>query len=129
MATRVEDRVVTRPVSVKSGGMVGLGRLVGSEMRLMRREPGILWVITLPILLCVVFGLIPATSTPDKDLGGIRFIDAYVPVLVCFLIAMMSLNVLASALGTYRERGVLRRFAVTPVKPLTVLLAQGLVSL
>jgi ABC-2 type transport system permease protein len=128
MATRVEDRVTARPVSAKSGGMVGLGRLAGSELRLMRREPGILWVIALPILLSVVFGLIPGTSTPSPDFGGGRFIDFYVPVLVCFVIAMMALNVVASALGTYRERGVLRRLAVTPVRPATLLLAQGLVS-
>lgn len=129
MATRVEDRVATRPVSVKSGGMAGLGRLAGSELRLMRREPGILWVIVLPILLSVVFGLIPGTSTPSPDFGGARFIDFYVPVLVCFVTAMMALNVLASALGTYRERGVLRLLAVTPVRPFMLLLAQGLVNL
>src|SRR4051794_25616840 len=117
MVTRVEDSVAGRPGSVKSGGMVGLGRLVGSEMRLLRREPGILWVLGLPILLSVVFGLIPGTSTPSPDFGGGRFIDFYVPVLICFVIAMMALNVVASALGTYRERGVLRRLAVTPVRP------------
>lgn len=124
MTVHVEQRM-----PAKRAGMTGLGSLSGSEFRLLFRDPGVIWVVALPVLLCVVFGLIPSTSTPSPDFGGGRFIDFYVPVLVCFVVAMMSLNTLAGVLGTYRERGVLRRLAVTPVKPATLLVAQGLVNL
>jgi ABC-2 type transport system permease protein len=109
--------------------MTGLGKLARSEWRLLFRDPGVIWVIALPILLVVIFGLIPSTSTPSADFGGGRFIDFYVPVVVTVVVAMMSLNLLAGVLGSYRERGVLRRLAVTPVKPGTLLAAQGLVNM
>jgi ABC-2 type transport system permease protein len=109
--------------------MIGLGNLARSEARLVFRDPGVAWVIVLPLLLVVIFGVIPSTSTPSPDFGGGRFIDFYVPVLVTMIIGLMSLNLLASVLGTYRERGVLRRLAVTPVKPGTLLLAQGIVNM
>jgi ABC-2 type transport system permease protein len=108
--------------------MVGLDKLMRSEFRLLFRDPGIVWVIVLPILLVVIFGSIPSMSTPSEDFGGGRFIDFYTPVLVTMIIGLLSLNILAGVLGTYRERGVLRRLAVTPVRPATLLLAQAVVN-
>jgi ABC-2 type transport system permease protein len=109
--------------------LTGLGKLARSEYRLLFRDPGIAWVIALPLLLVVIFGLIPSMNTPSADFGGGRFIDYYTPVLVTMIVAMLSLNLLSAVLASYRERGVLRRLAVTPVRPVTLLLAQGLVNL
>ncbi|MEV4312758.1 ABC transporter permease [Actinocrispum sp. NPDC049592] len=115
--------------ATKASPMTGLSRLTGSEFRLMFRDPGVFFVLGIPILLVLIFGLIPAMSSPSPDFGGGRFIDYYVPVLVTMIIAMLSLNVLAGVLGTYRERGVLRRLGVTPVRPAALLMAQALVNL
>lgn len=109
--------------------MTGLGKLTGSEFRLLFRDPGIAFVIGLPVALVLIFGLIPSTSSPSEDFGGGRFIDFWVPTIITMIIGMMGLNLLAAVLGTYRERGVLRRFAVTPVRPLTLMLAQGVVNM
>jgi ABC-2 type transport system permease protein len=109
--------------------MTGLRPLIGSEARLLFRDPGIFFVLVIPILLVMIFGLLPSTSEPSEDFGGGRFIDFYLPPIITLIIAMMALNLLTSVLATYRERGVLRRLAVTPVRPVTVMLAQGVVNL
>jgi ABC-2 type transport system permease protein len=109
--------------------MTGLSNLIRSESRLLARDPAIYFVAALPVLLVVVFGLLPSTGKPSEDFGGRRMIDFYVPALVTMIIAMMALNLLTSVLGAYREKGVLRRLAVTPVKPMTLMIAQGVVNL
>ncbi|ALG14669.1 hypothetical protein AOZ06_09665 [Kibdelosporangium phytohabitans] len=115
---------------VKGGNLLtGFGKLTGSEFRLMLRDPGIFFVGFIPILLVMIFGLLPSTSSPSEDFGGGRFIDFYLPPILTMIIAMMALNALTSVLATYRERGVLRRLAVTPVRPVTLMLAQGLVNM
>lgn len=121
-----------RPVpATDTGGNVltGLGKLTGSEFRLLLRDPGIAFVAAFPVLLVTIFGLLPSTSEPSAEYGGGRFIDFYLPPVLSMVIAMMALNVLAGVLATYRERGVLRRLAVTPVRPVVLLLAQGLVNM
>ncbi|MFC3575480.1 ABC transporter permease [Streptomyces yaanensis] len=99
-----------------------------TELRLFRREPGSLfWILMFPTLLLVILGSIPHFRESDKSLGGLRPIDAYVPVVV--LVAMITAGVqsMPQALTGYRERGILRRMATTPVRPSALLSAQMLV--
>jgi len=97
--------------------------LATMEWRLLRREPLVLiFGFAFPVVLLVVMGL--ATGGPDKDLGGLRLIEAYVPILIAFNLAMLGVSVLPTALATYRERGVLRRLSTTPAHPLRLLIAQ-----
>jgi ABC-2 type transport system permease protein len=44
-------------------------------------------------------------------------------VSVAIVMAILGLNGVPMVIGQYRERGILRRLAVTPVRPLTLLLA------
>ncbi|ONI81351.1 hypothetical protein ALI144C_21430 [Actinosynnema sp. ALI-1.44] len=114
----------------KAGSVLtGLGKLTGSEFRLMLRDPGIFFVAFFPVVLVLVFGLLPSTSSPSEEFGGGRFIDFYLPPVLTMIIAMMALNALSGVLAAYRERGVLRRLASTPVRPVTLMLAQGLVNM
>ncbi|MFY1660576.1 ABC transporter permease [Micromonospora sp. WMMD1274] len=106
-----------------------LYRLTATETRLFFREPIIVFfALGFPPLLLVIFGAIPAFREPDADLGGLRTIDLYVPIIVALSIAMFALNSLCQLLATYREKGVLRRMRTTPVKPAAMLGAQLLMS-
>jgi ABC-2 type transport system permease protein len=101
--------------------------LAQMEWRLLRREPLLLFFgLCFPLLLLVVMGI--ASDGADKDLGGLTLIQAYVPILIAFNLAMLGISALPTALSIYRERGVLRRLATTPVQPWRLLSAQLVVN-
>jgi len=103
--------------------MSATARLALTEWRLLRREPIVLFFgLAFPMLLLVVMGI--ASDGADRDLGGLRLVEAYVPILIAFNLAMFGISVLPSALVGHRERGVLRRLATTPVGPRRLLTAQ-----
>jgi ABC-2 type transport system permease protein len=103
--------------------MTATVRLAAVEWRLLRREPLVLaFGLAFPLLLLVVMGL--ATDGADENLGGLTLIQAYVPILIAFNLAMLGISALPAALANYRERGVLRRMATTPVPPWRMLAAQ-----
>lgn len=99
-----------------------------TEARLFRREPGaIFWILLFPALLLVILGSIPSFRTPQADLGGLRTVDVYVPVAVLLGLIVGGLQSMPQTLTGYRERGILRRMATTPVRPATLLSAQMVV--
>jgi ABC-2 type transport system permease protein len=97
-----------------------LGKLVVSELRLFLRDPASgLIVIALPVALVAVFGAI----AHPRD--GHDAIESYFPVMAVTLgLSQMALNLMPTALAGYRERGILRRMATTPVHPARLLGAQ-----
>ena len=60
----------------------------------------------------------------DPGLGGLRFIDVFVPSLVVITVGTLGIQTLPVRLATYREKGVLRRLATTPAHPMRLLTAQ-----
>jgi ABC-2 type transport system permease protein len=110
--------------------MNGLAKLTRNEMKLLWREPSsIFFSLAFPTLLLVILGSIPGFREPAQVIGGLRAIDVYVPILIVFAMAMLAFQALPTALAIYREKGILRRMAVTPVGPARVLQAQMLTSL
>ena len=95
------------------------------ETRLLIREPT-WWLVTilLPPVILVVLGIVFAPHRPEPELGGQRFIDLFVPSLLVITLATLGLQTLPVRMATYRERGILRRFSTTPLRPAHVLLAQ-----
>jgi ABC-2 type transport system permease protein len=108
-----------------------LRKLTITEFRLFARERiGLIWGVGFPVLLLIIFGSIPSFRSPvSKSLPGVSILDAYVPILIAFVLAMLALNVLPPVLAGYREKGILRRMATTPVGPSRVLMAQFAISL
>jgi ABC-2 type transport system permease protein len=97
-------------------------KLTRTELRLALREPMFtFFVLMFPTLLVIILGSIPSFREPSEALGGLRVIDVYVGIAILLSLAMLAVQVLPAALATYRERGILRRFATTPVPPVKVL--------
>jgi ABC-2 type transport system permease protein len=106
-------------------------RLTLTELKLNLRD----WSTTafglvLPVALLIALGSIPGVDDPDPAINGLRGIDTWVPSMSFALaVAMLAFFILPVVLCTYRERGVLRRFATTPARPAALLAAQLLANL
>ena len=105
-------------------------KLTRTELKLAVRDPMFtFFVLLFPTLLVVILGCIPAFRVPEPGLGGGRVIDLYVGIAVALNLAILALQTMPAVLATYREKGILRRFATTPVSPLLLLAAQLAMSL
>ncbi|MCV2394655.1 ABC transporter permease [Actinotalea sp. M2MS4P-6] len=105
-------------------------RVVQTEAKLAIREPvGIVWGFGMPVILVVIFGNIGPFADEIPGSGGMSVFDAYLPVLCVVALTMLALIGLPMPLATYRELGVLRRMATTPVSPARLLGAQVVLNL
>jgi ABC-2 type transport system permease protein len=105
-------------------------RLLESESKLAWRFPiGLVLGVAAPVLLIVVFGSIPGMNHAEKRFGGLTYFNVYFPILIAFSVAILSLISLPTHLASYREQGILRRMATTPVPPTWMLAAQLLINL
>ncbi|GIE98742.1 ABC transporter permease [Paractinoplanes rishiriensis] len=87
--------------------------LVGAELKTVSRDTaGLIIPIALPLLVLVGNAL----NLPAESLA--RYV---VPLVLVIVIATIGLVNMPSVLATYRTTGVLRRLAVTPVRPEAVL--------
>ena len=81
-------------------------------------------------MLLIIFGNIPAFQQPQPGyLGGLTLLDAYVPILIAFVVAMLAVNALPAILAGYRGRGDPAPAGHDPVGPSRVLAAQLIVNL
>lgn len=109
--------------------MSALFRLTATETKLFFREPIVVFfALAFSPILLVILGLIPSMREPNADLGGVRLINLYLPIVVAMGISLFSLSGLSQLFASYREKGVLRRMRTTPVKPAVLLGAQLLMA-
>ena len=104
-------------------------KLIVVELKLFLREPlAAFFTLVFPLVLLIVNST-TNDSTPEPRLGGQRPIDVAGPMLAAIIVALLGLTTLPPFLASYRERGILRRMAATPVSPSRVLAAQLVVHL
>jgi ABC-2 type transport system permease protein len=112
-----------------------VGRLVRAELKLMMRDPLVLtFVVAFPIVTMLIIGGAFGTQ-PDQAFDYVNPAHWYVASYLTVVIAAMGLVMLPVHLASYRERGVLRRFAAAgfprwsfPMSQLIVGLATTTVS-
>lgn len=105
--------------------MSALARLTTTETKLFFREPiAAFLALAFPLILLVILGAIPSFRESSPNLGGLRVIDIYVPIMVAIAVTTVAVTVLPQQFATYREKGILRRMRTTPVKPSAMLGAQ-----
>ena len=110
--------------------MNALFKLTWNETKLFLREPvGVFFAVLFPTILVAILGSVPSFRQPSQDLGGQSVVDLYVPISIALSLALLALTALPSYLATYRERGILRRLAVTPMPSTQLLIAQMLTNL
>ncbi|WP_433826262.1 ABC transporter permease [Actinoplanes sp. CA-015351] len=100
-------------------------KLVTTEFRTALREPVYLFFVVLfPVILISILGAIPDFREPSAELGGLRVVDIYAGIVIALSVAMIGLQGMPTVLANYREKGILRRLATTPVRPIALLGAQ-----
>ncbi len=106
-----------------------LNQITRIETKLFLREKvGPIWGLAFPPVLLAILGALGGRK-PDKDLGGLTLAATYVPIVIASSLAMLALAVMPPVLGTYREKGILRRMSTTPVQPSRLLAAQVAINL
>lgn len=111
-----------------------LGRLTAVEARIYAREPSsVFFGLFFPAVLLTVLGLVMPWADQPFDaehptLSQITAITGYTPIVLALAVGTVAYSTFPVVLATYRERGVLRRLATTPLPPSRVLVAQILVS-
>jgi ABC-2 type transport system permease protein len=104
--------------------MAGFSMLAFVEAKLFLREKAaLIGVFGLPVALVIGFGLIPGFSEPQKGLSDQIGTEYIAGLGVAIVLASLGLTGVPMVIGQYRQRGILRRLGVTPVRPLTLLLA------
>ena len=113
--------VVARPRA--AAGWRGLGRLLRTETAVWLRDAGaVFFGLAFPtvVLLGVGFvvpGMRDVITDAPPPWGGLTPVALYVPVVLAAAIATSALTVMPVTLATFREKGVLRRLATTPMRP------------
>jgi ABC-2 type transport system permease protein len=102
-------------------------KLTWMEMKLFVREPqAAFFTLVFPLILLFVFGSVYGNK-PSPMFGGYGNVDVSVPSYTALIIATSGLISITIIIATYRETGILRRFKVTPLRPLALLMADVVV--
>jgi len=101
--------------------MRGFWNLTFIELKLLLREPmAAFFTLIFPVMMLFLFGSIYGNA-PTPFFAGQGFVDAMVPAYAAMIVATSSIMSLSIHMADSRERGVLRRYRATPLRPLAVL--------
>ena len=108
--------------------MRALSKYTWTEIKLFFREPvGAFFTLVFPLMMLFLFGTIYGND-PSPYLNGYGSVDVSVPAYTAMIIGTTGIMGLSITMSTYREKGILRRLQVTPIRPQVILFAQVVVA-
>ncbi len=108
--------------------MRGFWKLAWAEIKLYLRQPeSAFFTLAFPMLLLFLFGSIYGNK-PTPFFGGRGMVDVSTPAYLAMIIGSTGLLSIAITVSSYREKGVLRRYRATPLRPAAVLASQVTVN-
>ncbi|NOZ72703.1 MAG: ABC transporter permease [Chloroflexi bacterium] len=106
--------------------MKALTKLTWTEMKLYLREPvALFFTVAYAPLMLILFGSIYGNE-PEALFGNRGTVDMSVPAYIALIIISVGLMSIPIAAATYREKGILRRFRATPLRPVVYMIANVL---
>ena len=108
--------------------MKALLKLIWVEFKLYMRQPqAAFFALVFPLLLLLMFGSIYGNK-PEAFFGGHGMVDVSTPAYIAIIMGSTGFMSISIIVSTYRERGILRRFRATPLRPTAVIGAQVVVN-
>ncbi len=108
--------------------MKALAKLVWVEFKLYIRQPeAAFFALLFPLLLLIMFGSIYGNK-PTPFFGGHGMVDVSTPAYIAIIMGSTGFMSISIVVSTYRERGILRRFRATPLRPMAIIGAQVVVN-
>jgi ABC-2 type transport system permease protein len=109
-------------------GIGPLATLTRVETALLLREPAaVLFTLLLPLVLLALNG--SSGNEPEARFGGAGIIDVLMAGYLVYVMATSAIMGLAETLASYRERGILRRMRISPLRPWQILGSHALTHL
>jgi len=104
--------------------MKGFFELLWVETKIFLRQPeAFFFTLVFPLLLLFLFGSIYGNK-PNPFFGGRGTVDFSTPAYMAMIICSTGLLSIAIAVSSYREKGILRRYRATPLRPGVVIASQ-----
>ncbi len=108
--------------------MKALLKLIWVEFKLYMRQPqAAFFALVFPLLLLLMFGSIYGNK-PTPFFGGHGMVDVSTPAYIAIIMGSTGFMSISIIVSTYRERGILRRFRATPLRPMAVIGSQVVVN-
>jgi ABC-2 type transport system permease protein len=114
----------------------GFGRLVLTEGKVWFRGSEVFWMLLFPTVLLVGQATIAPElreiASGDTWAGtpfyGTSVINVVLPAMLAVPIGIAALNIIPATFGGFREKGILRRFSATPMRPQSMLAAHFIIN-
>ncbi|MDH3399181.1 MAG: ABC transporter permease [Acidimicrobiia bacterium] len=107
----------------------GLASLLVVNLRLYVRDPiGAFFTLAFPVMLVLIFGTIFGNE-PQDMFDGRGSMDITMPAYTALILGSVGLLGVAINTSSYREAGILRRFRMTPLRPLVYIAADVIANL
>ena len=127
----------TSPTSRRSAFSTrGFGKLVVTEAKVWSRGSDLFWALLFPTVLIVGQAVIAPelreVASGDTWAGtpfyGVAVINVILPAMLAMPMAMTALSIMPAHFGGFREKGILRRFSATPMRPQALFAAHFIIN-